>query len=592
MPKEIKRQRLSFKEQYELVSLVKAGTTKQDIIRKYGISEATYKRVLSREADLNNKVNDFEYLNKKTSKTSSDVVLDAAVFDWFKQASERGDPISGPIIQEKARILNEELNGSRTFKASNGWLNGFKRRYGIQSSRKNDEKLPENPLSAAEFSKILKAKIESENLILDNIYNADESEILWRQLTACTLALHLEEEEAAAREQGRDQLTALFCANASGSHRIPLLIIGKSETPKCLINLIHKTSKDQRLKRLERLGVTYTYQNSASMDTFIFMLWYKEEFIPRVLERQRMDGITGKVLLLLDDAHSHPSLDELNAINENVEVVCLPRNETELIQPMDQGLVATTKKLYKKIMLRHLFLSEKSEGALQFLRKLNLRDCFVMLCLAWGDVKASSLQRAWKPLFVAWKPLLEAWKPLPEDSFHDDASAILPDPLPKDDASAGVQDPLSIDDATVSAPESATDFIRFPHEICDQISEMLSGPSYSVEKARDFLLKWFESDHIDNDWGWESLSDSDSAHMVTNGRHEPETATEIIKCESLYEHSEPMEVTAEITTSEAFVCLMKLKKWVKSLAECLPKHLDYIRELEILISEVQSSSIL
>ena len=83
----------------------------------------------------------------------------------------------------------------------------------------------------------------SENVNLNNIYNTDESGIYWRLLMACTLALRSEEQGVAGRKESKDRVTALFCSNATGSHRIPLLTIGKSKTRRCLNNLITKKSK-------------------------------------------------------------------------------------------------------------------------------------------------------------------------------------------------------------------------------------------------------------------------------------------------------------------------------------------------------------
>ncbi|XP_033222223.1 tigger transposable element-derived protein 2-like [Belonocnema kinseyi] len=511
MPKIIKRKRLTFEEKYQLVREVKAGVPKKYLLEKYGISETMCRRVLAREADLNSKGESYEYQTKKSAKTSSDVLLDAAVLEWFMQARDRGDPVSGPIIQEKARVLDEKINGSQTFKASNGWLYGFNRRYGI---RLKGEKSSNDPLGAAEFSPILKTKIQSENLNLDNIYNADESGFLWRLLTACTLHLHIDEEEALEREDCKDRITALFCANASGSHRIPLLLIGNSETPTCLNNLVTTNSEDQRFKNLDSLGVLYTHQAKAWIEKSIFLLWYKDVFIPRVLERQRQDAIAGKVLLLLDNAPCHSTLDELNAINENFEVLYLPPNVTASNQPMAQGIISTTKKLYKKELMRRLLLSEKSKGAVQFLKEFDLSDCFGMLSLAWDAVKSSSLKKAWKPLLTDSHLLarLEANLKLGQE-----------------------EDPLFIDDAVLSELESSNDSMSISDEICDQVSELLSGADSSVEKTKEYLQNWFEN-RVGNDYidcGWESLSDSDIVSLVTDRKREPENVTKIKNNENI-----------------------------------------------------------
>ncbi|XP_033222475.1 tigger transposable element-derived protein 2-like [Belonocnema kinseyi] len=594
MPKVKKWQRLSFKEEYELAGEVKAGASKEYVLQKYGINKATCNKALAREADSKSKVINYDYQNKK---------LDAAVFEWYKQARDSGDPLSGPIIQEKARSLNEQLHGPQSFKASNGWLEGFRRRYGIWSTQTKVEKMSNNRSSAAEFSKVLKTKIESENLILDNIYNSDESGILWRLLTAYTPALH-QGEDASGKKESKGRVTALFCANASGTHQIPLLIIGKSKNPNCLSNLITKTSKRQRFKKLESLGVTYTYQKSAWMEKSIFLLWYKDEFIPRVLERQSKDGITGKIVLLLDDSPSHPSLDELNAINENIEVVCFPPNVTALVQPMTQGIISTTKKLFKKDMLRRM-LSEESEGAVQFLKELDLPDCFRMLNLAWDSLEKTTLQKAWKPLLGDL--------PLPRPLPPPEPNNIKLEEEEEEDVE---EDPLPVDDAVVSESDSRVDVPSSPHEIRDQVSENLPGQDNPVENSKEFLVKWLENDGNDKkDCGSESSRDSDVVNFATNGFSEPEIVPEIVpkiensetmfeepdivnfvtcgrleseivnkneEGETIIENSESMEITS---SSEAFGCLMKLKSWAQSRPECLPKHLDCITELKNLITE-------
>ena len=44
---------------------------------------------------------------------------------------ERNIPISGPMLQEEARLIAERLENSR-FKPSNGWLQSFKARHNLK----------------------------------------------------------------------------------------------------------------------------------------------------------------------------------------------------------------------------------------------------------------------------------------------------------------------------------------------------------------------------------------------------------------------------------------------------------------------------
>ena len=116
MSHKTKRQRLSYKEKYELIQEVKAGVPKDSTLIKYHISDRMYNRVVQSEPELLEKMKNHEFENKKSSKTTGNTCLEAAVITWYKQARDRGDPLSGPIIQEKALILNEKLGGSSTFK--------------------------------------------------------------------------------------------------------------------------------------------------------------------------------------------------------------------------------------------------------------------------------------------------------------------------------------------------------------------------------------------------------------------------------------------------------------------------------------------
>ena len=111
-----RRQRMSYKEKYELIQEVRAGASRKSIMSKYHITSRMYNRVIDSEPEVLEKVKKFEFETKKSSKTSNYICLDAGMITWFKQARDRGDPITGPIIQERARMLNEELGGPSTFK--------------------------------------------------------------------------------------------------------------------------------------------------------------------------------------------------------------------------------------------------------------------------------------------------------------------------------------------------------------------------------------------------------------------------------------------------------------------------------------------
>ena len=133
------------------------------------------------------------------------------------------------------------------------------------------EILSDNNKSAEEFVELLNAKIVRENLNLENIYNADESGIYWKILLNYTSLLT--ENVAAGFKENQERFTALFCANATGSHRIPLLIIDDSAKPRDLKHLIDKKAELHDINYLSKLDVTYSAQKSGWMNCEIFKNW-------------------------------------------------------------------------------------------------------------------------------------------------------------------------------------------------------------------------------------------------------------------------------------------------------------------------------
>ena len=85
------------------------------------------------------------------------------------------------------------------------------------------------------------------------------------------------------------------------------------------------------------------------------------------MEHQKKTGTSGKVLLILDKVPSHLSAEELNAIDENFEVIFLPPNFTAIIQLMDQSPISGTRKNYKRNLMRKLLIEGDYEKIETFL---------------------------------------------------------------------------------------------------------------------------------------------------------------------------------------------------------------------------------
>ena len=102
-----------------------------------------------------------------------------------------------------------------------------------------------------------------------------------------------------------------------------------------------------------------------------------------------------KVIIIIDNCRAHPPAHEL--VLGNIFAVFLPPNVTSLIKPMDQGIIANIKHIYKSAFLRKLVNADMDVQTFQ--RSFDLRDAVYSIALAWKDVKPSTLQNCWHKLW-------------------------------------------------------------------------------------------------------------------------------------------------------------------------------------------------
>ena len=111
-------------------------------------------------------------------------------------------------------------------------------------------------------------------------------------------------------------------ANADGTDKLPLLVSGKSQCPRCFQNICS-------------LPTGYDFSVKAWMTSGIYESWLRK--LDSQFHRQQRS-------LIVDNCLAHPVVDGLT------NVVFLPLNATSKLQPMDQGVIrAYRKKLLTKL---------------------------------------------------------------------------------------------------------------------------------------------------------------------------------------------------------------------------------------------------
>ncbi|GFY50029.1 jerky-like protein [Trichonephila inaurata madagascariensis] len=98
------------------------------------------------------------------------------------------------------------------------------------------ESLSGHKNSAHQFKETFLQSVEEEGYSRDDVYNVDETGVNWKALPRKSLASK-RESTAPGFKVSKERVTTMVCANASGTHSLPLLVIGKSKKSHCFKNV-------------------------------------------------------------------------------------------------------------------------------------------------------------------------------------------------------------------------------------------------------------------------------------------------------------------------------------------------------------------
>ena len=220
----------------------------------------------------------------KRLRPAKHVDLEHALFLWFSDIRARNVPVSDEILQIKARFFGERLEIDE-FSYSRGWLQNFKKRFGIKKSTVHGE------AGGVDSQVIASGREQLQHMLrdytLDNIYNIDETGLFYRLEPNTTLATG----PVRGTKKCKDRITVALCANASGSDKLVPFVIGKPARPRCF-------------PRQFNVQAVVRYRNNSKA-------WMTAEFFLEFLKEydQWMRRENRKVLLLLDNAASHTQGD-------------------------------------------------------------------------------------------------------------------------------------------------------------------------------------------------------------------------------------------------------------------------------------------
>jgi len=370
-------QKLSTK---ELITRFKCGKTQ------------VYDAIKNKEKIMDEWVNSKNSGKSKRVKTPSFEQIDQKLYEWFVSVRSKNLPISGPIIQTEAMKLAEKMN-VKDFKASNGWLEKFKKRHDIVWKQVNGEANDVNQETVVEWKQKISRLIAGYEA--KDVYNADETGLFFRGIP--TKSLVQKSESCSGGKKAKDRLTVLMCGSMAGEIRKPL-VIGKSKKPRCFKNM-----------DISSLPVIWKFNKKAWMTTEIMEQWLR--YFNADMRSQNRN-----VLIFLDNAACHPKI-ELS----NTKILMLPPNTTSITQPMDQGVIYTFKSYYRKFLLQSLLCKmDNCSSAHQLAKSISVLDAVNWIALACDNVKAECVQNCFhKAGFLSNEGTNTNGIDLPENALND-----------------------------------------------------------------------------------------------------------------------------------------------------------------------------
>lgn len=361
-----KRKALDLKEKFSILEDVDKGIKKNEIASHYNIPPSTLSTIIKQREAILSEWEKCGSTGRKKLRSSPVEDVEHALETWFTQQRAFNIPISGVILAEKAREFACALKFP-DFKASNGFLDRFKKRHGLTSRTVSGEAMGANEDAAIAWRQnVFPTYLQRYNE--NDIYNADETGLFYQCLPNQTLAL--KGEKCIGGKISKRRVTILFCTNMTGTDKRKLLLIGNSQKPRCFKNI-----------KKESLPVTYCSNRKAWMDSETWKQWLSK-FDADMMRAGR------KVLLIVDNVSSHKALAVTNL--HAIELAFLPPTTTSHIQPLDQGIIKTFKTIYRSKILRRLLLWVEAKKDLQSFG-ITIFDCVQLSSRAWSEVDTQTI---------------------------------------------------------------------------------------------------------------------------------------------------------------------------------------------------------
>uniref|UniRef100_UPI00358E7BA4 tigger transposable element-derived protein 1-like isoform X2 n=1 Tax=Myxine glutinosa TaxID=7769 RepID=UPI00358E7BA4 len=398
IPATKKRRPLTMEKKLDIIKRSDKGETLSQIGRSLDLNRSTVGTIVKDKTRILQHIKGSAPMKSTIiTKQRSGVIADMEklLILWLEDQNQRRAPVSLVLIQEKAKGLYGDLKNKlgegssdvEPFMASRGWFNRFKMRANLHNIKVNGEAASVDAKAASEFPETLAAVIKEEGYSAHQVFNVDETGLYWKKMPHRTY-IAKEEKCRPGFKPAKDRLTLLLGGNAAGDFKLKPLLVYHSENPRAF-KCMSKAS----------LPVIWKSNPKAWVTLALFEDWFWHHFVPEVKLYCAKNNLPFRLLLILDNAPGHPTF--LDDFHPDIKVLYLPPNTTTLLQPMDQGVIASLKAYYLRRTFSQATKATEGEHAQtleEFWKGYNIYNAVRNIGESWKEVKQTTMNGVWMKL--------------------------------------------------------------------------------------------------------------------------------------------------------------------------------------------------
>ncbi|CAG5004772.1 unnamed protein product [Parnassius apollo] len=171
-----RRKAFTIEEKGAIICRLENGESDSCLAKEFGVGHSTISMIFKNKNCIKESFNS-NVLKPKRLRKSRQENVDQALIQWFKNMRNKGIPISGPMLQEKANGFAARF-GILDFNCSASWISRFKVRHNIVAGKIVGESSSVDQNSTTNWLISVWPNLRRQ-FSDDEIFNADETELFF-----------------------------------------------------------------------------------------------------------------------------------------------------------------------------------------------------------------------------------------------------------------------------------------------------------------------------------------------------------------------------------------------------------------------------